>query len=73
MAATLDLGREDETEFQVPVDELAEALEVSADELVEAIESDEVGYREVGADGDHLLVEIEMQGRSCRLKIVGHE
>lgn len=61
---------EDEIAFQVPADELAKVLEVSDNELVKAIESDEVEYREVGADDGHLLVELEVLGKRCRLKIL---
>ena len=61
---------EDEMAFQVPADELAKVLEVSDNELVKAIESDEVEYREVEADDGHLLVELEVLGKRCRLKIL---
>lgn len=61
---------EDEQEFQVPTDELAAVLGLSEDELVDAIESDEVEYREMGAEDGQLVVELEVLGKSCRLRIL---
>lgn len=64
---------EGDTEFQLPSDELAEALGVSEDELVDTIRSDEVEYREVGADDGGLVVEIEVLVQRFRLKIMSQQ
>jgi hypothetical protein len=57
----------------LPLDELAETLEMSAGELLNAIESEEAVCREITNDDDQLMVELEVFGKSCRFKMVSQE
>jgi hypothetical protein len=57
-------------ELELPITEIAHALDVSTDELVEAIEAEEVDYRTVEAENGRLVIEFEACGKSCKLRVI---
>lgn len=61
---------EDEFEFKLLADELAQALGVSAAELAEAIQLGEVDCCKIESEDGQLVVEIEVLNKHCRLRIM---
>jgi hypothetical protein len=57
-------------ELELPITEIAHALDISTDELVEAIEAEEVGYRTLEAENGRLVIEFEACGKSCKLRVI---
>lgn len=61
---------ESSADLELPIMEIAHALDVSTDELVEAIEADEVGYHTVEAENGRLVIEFEACGKRCKLRLI---
>lgn len=56
-------------EFALPVEEVADALDVSTEELLEAVEENQIGYRKTSTDNGGLVIQVEAYGRHCTLRI----
>jgi hypothetical protein len=63
-------AEEDEFEFTLLADELAQALEISAAELVDAIQLGDVECCKMESGPGQLVVEIEVLNKHFRLRIM---
>jgi hypothetical protein len=61
---------EDEFEFKLLADELAQALGVSAAKLADGIQLGEVDCCKIESENGQLVVEIEVMSQRCRLRIM---
>lgn len=59
-----------EIEFDLPVEEVAYALDISTEELLEAVEEDKIGYRKVTDQDGNLVVQVEAYARHCTVTVV---
>jgi hypothetical protein len=60
-------GQED-SQFELPVEEVATALDVSTDELEEAIRTEKIDCRELGTEHGQLVVQVEAYGRHTTIR-----
>ncbi len=58
-----------ETEFNLPVEEVANALDISIEELIEAVNEQQVGYRKITDQDDNLVIQVEAYARHCTVTV----
>lgn len=58
-----------ESEFNLPVEEVANALDISIEELIEAVNEQQVGYRKIADQDDNLVIQVEAYARHCTVTV----
>lgn len=57
------------TEFNLPVEEVAYALDVSTEELIDAIDEQQIGFRKITDQDDSVVIQVEAYARHCTVTV----
>nr|MBS0021135.1 hypothetical protein [Gammaproteobacteria bacterium] len=60
--------RED-IEFDLPIEKVAYALEISTKELLEAIEENKIRYRQIANQDGTVVIQVEAYARHCTVTV----
>jgi hypothetical protein len=58
-----------EIEFNLPVQKVAYALDVSPEELLEAVDDHKIGYRKITEQDGNVVIQVEAYGRHCTVTV----
>jgi predicted site-specific integrase-resolvase len=59
----------EEIEFDLPIEKVAYALEISTKELLEAIEENKIRYRQITNQDGSVVIQVEAYARHCTVTV----